>query len=301
MIRSVIIAVLSATACLTSLATAQSTTAPVDTGWVKSDLGEMLITPMANAPYPHESRKDGFRNGNKFFPRDPHYVDNSVALFIPRGYKPGDSVDLLFYWHGHSNNIRGALTLYKLRERIVASGKNVIMVFPEGPKDAADSGCGKLEDKDGLKHLADEVLDRLAADGKIRTRKLGRVLLAGHSGAYRVMAFCVKQGGLEDHLTDVALLDSSYGQLDFFIDWLAHRSTARLFSIFTDHLAPENAYLMTHLRQRGIKSELAAEQYATDDLVRNSRVIFLYAEKLDHNGTVVWLQRWLAATSLPTR
>lgn len=270
-------------------------------GWRTDDTGRTLIVPMANAPYPHDSRKDGFKGRDRTFPREPHYVDNSVGLFIPAGYKPGETVDLLFYFHGHMNNIRGAFETFKLREQIARSGKNVIAVFPEGPKDAADSGCGKLEEKDGLRRLADEVLGRLAADGEIRSRKLGRVLLAGHSGAYRVISFCVLQGGLEEHISDVCLLDASYGQLDPFVDWAARRSNGRLFSIFTDHLAGENVYLMTRLRERGIPYELAAEQNVMPDLVRASRVLFLFAEKLNHNETVGWLERWLAATSLDAR
>lgn len=283
-----------------ALAWAQADSAPAG-AWESGRAGQTLIVPMANAPYPHESRKDGFKGRDRTFPREPHYVDSSVGIFVPEGYRPGETVDLLFYFHGHMNNIRGAFDTFKLREQIAGAGKNVIAVFPEGPKDAADSGCGKLEEKDGLKRLADEVLDRLSTDGKIRSRKLGRVLLAGHSGAYRVLSFCVLQGGLEEHVSDVCLLDSSYGLLDPFVDWAARRSKGRLFSIFTDHLAGENVYLMTHLRERGVPYELLAEHNATTDLVRDTRVLFLFAEKLDHNETVGWLQRWLAASSAEDR
>ncbi|MBI4579595.1 MAG: hypothetical protein HY718_07835 [Planctomycetes bacterium] len=49
-------------------ATAQPATAPADV-WQRSDAGETLIVPMANAPFPHESRKDGFKTRDKVFPR----------------------------------------------------------------------------------------------------------------------------------------------------------------------------------------------------------------------------------------
>ncbi len=286
--------------CMAQPGFAQSTTAPAPS-WERADVGETLIVPMANAPYPHDTRKDGWKTRDKLFPREPHYVDNSVGIFIPKGYKPGEAVDLLFYFHGHLNNIRKAFDFFKLREQIAATGKQVIGVFPEGPKDSPDSGCGKLDEKDGLKRLTDEVLDRLVADGKIKSRKLGRVLLAGHSGAYRVISLSIQQGGLDEHISDVCLLDASYGLLDAFVDWGARRTSGRLFSIFTDHLATENVYLMTHLRQRDVRYELSAEQHATDAMVRESRVLFLYAEKLKHDETVRWLQRWLTATNLPGR
>lgn len=281
-------------------ASAQPASAPEGT-WLRGSAGETLIVPMANAPYPHESRQDGWKIRDRLYPRDPHYIDSSVGIFIPTGYEPSETADLLFYFHGHMNNVRKALDVFKLREQIAAAGRNVVAVFPEGPKDAEDSGCGKLDEKGGLDRLAREVLDRLAADGKIRTRRLGRVLLAGHSGAYRVISFCLEHGGLEEHISDVCLLDASYGRLDAFVEFTARRPQARLFSIFTDHLGGENVFLMTHLREKGVRYELTAEQWASDAMLRDTRVLFLHAEKLTHDGTVAWLQRWLSATSLPER
>lgn len=267
--------------------------------WEAGDLGQTAIVPMNSTPYPHASRADGFKNGGKVFPRDPHYVDNSVALFIPKGYRPGKRTDLLVYFHGHYNNIRKALADFRLREQVVASGRNVIMVFPEGPKDAGDSGGGRLEEKDGLKRLVEEVLDTLAADGKIPGRELGRVALAGHSGAYRAISFCVEQGGLPEAVSEVGLLDATYDRLDAFVDWVAKKPDARLFSIFTDHLAGENVYLMTHLRKRNVPYELFDEEDITEQVLAKTRITLVNTRKLKHDQTVQWLERWLRAGGPP--
>ena len=128
-----------------------------------------------------------------------------MAIFIPKGFEVEKKTDLLFYFHGHGNHLEKSFEKFSLREQIANSGKNVILVFPQGPKDAKDSGLGKLEDPDGLKNLAEEVLDRLQADRKIKTRKLGKVVVCGHSGAFRGIAMCLKQGGLEDYITEVYL------------------------------------------------------------------------------------------------
>ncbi len=279
------------------LAGACSATAAPAT-WETSDLGQTAIVPMNSAPFPHASRADGFKNGDKLFPRDPHYADNSVALFIPKGYHPEKRTDLLVYFHGHLNNVRKAMVDFKLREQVVASGRNVILVFPEGPKDAPDSGGGRLEEKDGLKHLVEEVLDTLVAEKKILGKQLGRVALAGHSGAYRAISCCVEKGGLEDHVGPVCLLDASYAQLDAFADWVARKPDARLFSIFTAHLADENVYLMTHLRKRGVAYELFDEGDATEAVLAKTRISFVNTRKLNHNQTVQWLERWLRASQL---
>ena len=269
--------------------------------WEKTELGETAIFKMQSAPYPHESRKDGFKTATTTFPCDPHYVDNSVALFIPKGYQSQEQIDLLVYFHGHFNNITKSMEHYKLREQIVASGKNMILVFPEGPKDAGDSGCGKLEEPNGLKRLVTEALDTLAAEGKIKSKRPGRVLLAGHSGAYRALSFCIQDGGMPDNVTDTCLLDASYAQLDPFIDWLAVHDRARLFSIFTDHLAADNVYMMTHLRKRKIAYELLNDEDATDAIVAGTRALFLHTSRYNHDQTVQWLERWLRATSLTPR
>jgi len=266
--------------------------------WEESELGRTAIFQMQNAPYPHESRSEGFKNNDKLFPRDPHYVDNSVALFIPKGFRPGKRVNLLFYFHGHSNNVRTSLDQYRLREQIVASGKNIILVFPEGPKDAGDSGGGKLEEAGGLKRLVDEVLEVLLSEGKIASKDLGDIVLSGHSGAYRVISYCVEHGGLEDPLSEVYLLDASYARLEQFVDWVVRNRRGRFLSIFTDHLAGENVFLMTEMAKRGVRYALLQDEDASDAFLRRNRVIFLPTFQLDHNGTVTWLERCLRTSRL---
>jgi hypothetical protein len=77
-------------------------------------------------------------------------------LFIPRGFHGAAKVNVLVYLHGWGNNVRKAIAGYKLREQVATSGQNIVLIVPKGPRDAGDSGCGKLEDKDGLKHLVEE-------------------------------------------------------------------------------------------------------------------------------------------------
>ncbi len=279
------------------LAAAQ-TTGPA-AGWERGEPGDTLIVSMRSAPYPHPSREQGFKIGEKVFPREPHYVDDSVALFVPRGFRPTDRTDVLVYLHGHYNNIRKAMTDFRIREQIAASGRNVILIFPEGPKDAGDSGCGKLEEPGGLRRLVEEALATLHARGRIHHERIGRVLLAGHSGAYFGISYCLEHGGCDQELSDVCLLDASYARLDAFVDWVKGHPQGRFFSIFTDHLAAKNVYLMTHLRQNHVEYTLMAEQDAGKRTAGQVRVLFLHAEKLNHNGTVAWLERWLATRPIP--
>ncbi|HEX3602406.1 MAG TPA: hypothetical protein VHU84_19785 [Lacipirellulaceae bacterium] len=266
--------------------------------WEKTDEGETAFVPMKSAPFPHPSRDKGFVYNKVTIPRDPHYTDSTVGLFVPRGFRRTPKTNVLVYLHGWSNNVRKAIAEYKLREQIAASGQNIILIFPEGPRDATDSGCGKLEDKDGLKNLVEESLAKLHGEGKIGNEKIGHVLIAGHSGAYRGLACCADHGGLDAELTGVCLLDSSYGNLDMFVNWVQKHPSGQFFSIFTDHLAAQNVFLFTHVQKVGEHPALQIDTDATDDMLQRSRTLFLHTETLKHDETVQWLERWLRTRKL---
>ena len=49
--------------------------------------GELTVTPLASAPFPHPKRADGHRYKNQLYPAQEHYSDNTVAIFIPKGFR----------------------------------------------------------------------------------------------------------------------------------------------------------------------------------------------------------------------
>jgi hypothetical protein len=59
--------------------------APASIEWQKTEEGETAFVPMKSAPYPHPSRDNGYTYNKVTFPREPHYSDSTVGLFIPRG------------------------------------------------------------------------------------------------------------------------------------------------------------------------------------------------------------------------
>lgn len=266
------------------------------TDWENSETGRLGYFKMINAPYPDTSRIAGYTRGEEFYPPENHYSDNSVAIFIPAGFQPGKAVDLLFYFHGHNNNLAKSFEKFSLREMVQASGKNVILVFPQGPRDARDSGCGKLEVADGFERLVAEVMDNLKDQAIIDTQPVGRILLSGHSGAYKVIGRILHHGGLTDKISEVYLLDASYGQLDVFNHWMTINEI-RFCSIFTDHLASENVIMMKNLSRLRVKYLLLAEESVTDNDLKNS-ILFLHAEKLTHAETVRWLEKFLESSRL---
>ncbi|MDK2971247.1 MAG: hypothetical protein PWP23_1002 [Candidatus Sumerlaeota bacterium] len=264
-----------------------------------SPLGETFIVPMENAPYPHSSREEGFTNSSgKHWPKDPHYTDSSVGFFVPAGFRAGERVDLLFYFHGHGNSVRESFETMHLREMVAASGRNVIFVFPEGPKNAGDSGGGKLEDPGVFALLVDEVMAELDKRGIAPGAKPGRILLSGHSGAYRVISYILEHGGMEANIEEVYLLDASYARTEQYSAWAARNSGARFVSIFTNHLAARNVEIMTQLTKSGTEYAVVAHPDLSEQILLENRVLFVHTQDLDHNGTVGTLETWLSSSRL---
>ena len=252
--------------------------------WQDSATVELTIVKMENAPYPHESRENGYTSsGGTVYPKDPHYIDNSVAIVIPKGYKPGPKVDLVYYFHGHGASLEKNIPQHDLLGQFTKGGKNAIFIITQGPKNAGDSGCGKLDDEGGLKRLTDEVLDFLKSEGKISGINLGNVVLMGHSGGYRVIANILKHGGLEKNIKEVYLLDATYALLENYADWLQRNKKGRLISIFTAHLADDNCILMADLSRRKVKYALVSDSNLTLDDLKKNKVLFIFTNEVDHN------------------
>jgi hypothetical protein len=154
MIRSIVpvAAMIALATSITARAAQERATVP---RWQETREGQVILRPFANAPYPHKSRENGFKGGKTLYGPE-HYVDSTVGIVIPSGYQAGDNVDYVVHFHGHMNHVSNVLTKYKLPQQLLAAKVNAILLVPQGPTDAADSGGGKLElDPDGFAKLID--------------------------------------------------------------------------------------------------------------------------------------------------
>jgi hypothetical protein len=246
--------------------------------WHSLDYGQLMLRDFHNAPYPHPSRTNGFKT---FGPE--HYQDSTVGVVIPKSFKPGERVDLVVHFHGHRNYVENVLDQYQLPDQLIASGCNAILIVPQGPKDAADSGFGRMEDEGGFEALMREVVGFLHDDKKIPTTRIGRITLTAHSGGYKAVSMICAHGGLRDNITDVLLFDASYGNLEGYADWIKLGNERRLVSIFTAHLAPANFELLTLLKQRDVPYNITMEKHLTPELLSKRAALFIHTEDLLHD------------------
>jgi len=232
-------------------------------GWNQSKDGQLIVRAFAAAPYPHASRENGYKTKDKTFPRDPHYVDSAVAVFIPAGYQPGKTVDYVVHFHGHKMHLSKVLTNYDLLHQMQRAKVNAILIVPQGAKDAPDEGFGKLElDNGGLRRLLEEVTAFLQAEGKVNTSTIGKVVITAHSGGYNGAGAVLDHGGLGENITDCVLFDATYGWREQFAKWAQASPEHRLVSFYTEHLAERNKQMMGMLT----KSNTAFVQLNEADL-----------------------------------
>ncbi|MBI2429339.1 MAG: hypothetical protein HYV29_11205 [Ignavibacteriales bacterium] len=171
-------------------------------------------------------------------------------------------------------------------EQFSAAKKNAVFVFPEGPKDAPDSFGGRLEEKDGLKNFVNDVLKYLKEKKKIDHSNIGKIILAGHSGAYRVISFCLMRGGVTKNISDVILFDALYGQTEKYAYWMDHYK-GLFINIYTDNggTKTETENLMADLDGWGIPYFKTEENDLQTADLRKNRLIFIHTD-LGHNEVI---------------
>jgi hypothetical protein len=65
---------------------------PADAPEVASGRGQLIMAHLASAPFPHPQRAKGHEYQGQFFSAEEHYADNSVAIFIPAGFRESGQI-----------------------------------------------------------------------------------------------------------------------------------------------------------------------------------------------------------------
>lgn len=211
--------------------------------------GRTLVEAFASAPYPHASRAQGHLYQGKLYDAATHYSNSDAGIFIPdRWQLRNGAIDFVVHFYGWNHDIASTFATYRLREQLVESGRNAILIVPEGPTDAPDSGDGKLElDAGGFRRFIADVAARLKQKSISASDRVGRIVLTAHSGGYGGAGGVLTLGGMNDAITDVILFDAAYGYFDAFADW-AKAPGHHLLSLFTGDTSTGNAALMGKLQ-----------------------------------------------------
>src|SRR5438270_576467 len=75
--------------------------------------GELLLVHLRSASFPHPQRAEGHKYKDQFFSAVEHYTNDTVAIFIPNGFRETGKIDFVVHFHGWQNNVADVLKRYQ--------------------------------------------------------------------------------------------------------------------------------------------------------------------------------------------
>lgn len=249
------------------------------------DTGEFRLIHFTSShtSFPDTGRAYGIMYDSVLYNSAEHYNDSSVLVIIPRRLERTEKIDLIFWFHGWRNNIDTAAEFYKLTRQFIASGRNAVLVLAETARNAPDSYGGKLEQPGMFKALVLDVMNELKKNGIDSKAEPSNILIAGHSGAFRVIAYILQNGQVP--VQEVFLFDALYGQTDKFLFWLNENPSHHFVHWFTNHgggTDEMSEIMMLQLKEQHSNFALTEEGVITKKIIKNNRVLFVHSPR-EHN------------------
>jgi hypothetical protein len=161
------------------------------------------------------------------------------------------------------------------------------LVLAESAKNAPDSYGGKLEHAAVFKALVGDLFRNLQKFGLLNhSAKPGNIILAGHSGAYRVIASILQNGGMLIKETD--LFDALYSETGKFMQWLNTDRQVRFVNIYTNKGGGTDEVsikMMQELKTRDIPFLFYEENKLDTKLLAQKQIYFIHSER-EHNDII---------------
>jgi hypothetical protein len=238
----------------------------------------------SHTSFPDTERAKGHLYDSLLYTTSAHYNDSSVLLIIPKHLKATPKVDLIFWFHGWHNNIDTAAEFYKLTRQFIASKRNAILVLAETAKNAPDSYGGKLEQPGIFKSLVNDVMNELKKNNILPRKAVpGNLVLAGHSGAFRIIAYILQNGQML--VQEVFLFDALYSQIDKFVYWINQDEDHHFIHWFTNRGGGTDAMsdtMMQRLKDNHVDFTFTEEKVINSDIIKNNRILFVHSPR-EHN------------------
>ncbi|HEY4149459.1 MAG TPA: hypothetical protein VGM41_11040 [Chitinophagaceae bacterium] len=238
----------------------------------------------SHTSFPDTARARGHLYDSVLYTASEHYSDSSVLLIVPPQLQAGSKVDLVFWFHGWRNTIDTAAEFYSLTRQFIASHRNAVLVLAETAKNAPDSYGGKLEQPGMFSSLVKDVMNELKKNNLVpRRAEPGNIVLAGHSGAFRVIAYILQNG--QAPVQEVFLFDALYSQVDKYMDWIKQDAHHHFVHWFTNHGGGTDKMsdtMMQQLKDQQIGYALTEEAGVQPADIKNNRVLFVHSLR-EHN------------------
>ncbi len=194
---------------------------------------------------------------------------------------------MIFWFHGWYNTIDSSVGVFNLIDQFIASKRNAVLIIPETSKKAPDSYGGKLENQDMFRKLVEDIMYKRRSLLGIKNKvQAGNIILAGHSGAYRLIAHIIHQGGIP--VQEVLLFDGLYGQLEKFKPWIHSNKNHSFVHWFTNKGGGTDEVsdtLMNQLKRENIEFKLVEETIPETQLPKKQQILFVHSTR-EHNDVI---------------
>jgi len=191
---------------------------------------------------------------------DTTYNDRHVLLAAGQNFDPSQPGVIVVYFHGNQSILaRDVVDRQQTVRQLAQSNLNAVMVAPQLAVDAPDSSAGNFWRPGAFAQFLDEAAGKLAEQypGTSRwTFQRMPVIVVAYSGGYMAAAYSLVEGGADDRVRGVALLDALYGEVDKFARWIeSSRGGAFFVSAYSASTREQNAALRTQLQRAGVAVE----------------------------------------------
>lgn len=200
--------------------------------WNDVGYGQWTVVHFKNSPFPYGENNE------------PAFLDNSVYIFIPKGFIQTEKVDLIIDHHGHGSIIdpnndeqMSYVEVFRQDYQLYESRKNAILIIPQAARNKATGAPGKFQEFNGFKTFIEETINFLKSEKIIfNDAELGDIHINSFSGGYWITSLDITNNS-EDflkHIKSVHLWDSFYSKEKEFFDWIFNKKKM-FFNTFTPH------------------------------------------------------------------
>jgi len=234
----------------------------------------------------------------KYSSNDSKFNDNSCLVYVPKHFNKNKTWHFFLWFHGSTNNIQITIEQFKLREQLILSGVNAIIIMPEAAKNALESYAGNWEQANNFNYFMEDVKLKLKSEKIVdNVTAENQLIIAGHSGASRVLVKVMDYSSTT--IKGILLFDAIYGGETNIINCIKKFPSCKLINLYSQREAclRSSNKLMELLQKENINYFSKQDTDFKDGEIKSNRIICLNSN-LSHNDIPVsnnYLSRFLKA------
>ena len=269
--------------------------------------GSTKVMEFESAPFPYDGKNpitgrpffDVFFDGRfgkrgargHVYWENESYTDSRVLLSIPKGFDIRKPAVMVVFFHGHGAKIdRDVRDRQQVAAQIQRSYANAVVVAPQFAVDAADSSPGAFWDPGFFDEFLSEASEQfslmLGQPKTVRTFFKMPLILVSYSGGFVPTAWALRLGHIKDRLRGIVMMDSLYGELEHFENWITKYRRGFFISGYLGSTRSRNLQLQKQLQDVGLPI-----QKSLDGDIRPGSIIFLPGHAEDSHRDYV-TQSW---------